>query len=156
MHACERWRSRRFWRSLLSSFFLSLSSYSLLCLFPNYARLSRGLPGSLGLRLSGPILGEASPPPTHPAGVERGMWSSQKPRPPDCHSPLFVRPLQDLTCTSEPLLKKWSIMKRSFDFAQLHSGEFFNTVLHRFVRFTVSFKLVKQADMHPGQLHSHI
>lgn len=36
--------------------------------------------------LCGPILGEASPPPTHPAGVERGMWSSQQPGPADCHS----------------------------------------------------------------------
>ena len=36
--------------------------------------------------LPGPILGEASPPPTHPAGVERGMWSSQQPGPADCHS----------------------------------------------------------------------
>lgn len=98
-----------------------LSSCSRLCLSPNWARLSGGLPGSLGRRLSGPILGEASPPPTHPAGVERGMWSSQKPRPSDCHSPVHVRPPQDLTCTQkEPFFfffLKRHIIKCSLDVA---------------------------------------
>lgn len=39
--------------------------------------------------IAGPILGEASPPPTHCAGVERGMWCSQH-----CHSSASRGPLQ--------------------------------------------------------------
>lgn len=67
---CVDWVNPRILKRMVSVFCLrQLLSFSL---------LTRRLPAWLpGLRLSEPILGEASPPPTHPAGVERGMWSSQ-------------------------------------------------------------------------------
>ncbi|MEQ2266325.1 NGFI-A-binding protein 1 [Xenotaenia resolanae] len=51
--------------------------------------------------LPGPILGEAGPPPTHPAGVERGMWSSLLAGSAGCHSSAEPSLRRGLTCIQE-------------------------------------------------------